>query len=275
MMAQPFAGHGPRFLGILNLTPDSFSDGGRWLVPEAALAQAHKLVLGGVSALDIGAESTRPGAEPLDPGTEWDRLEPVLKALRMEFPDLPLSLDTRHPEVAARGLDLGVRILNDVTGFRNPDMLRLAREGTCTLIAMRARLAGEAFLMPPYEGTGQTTPNLALEELREVRDRLLGAGIDPERIVLDPGFGFGTTWVEDRSLWESLETLPHRLEWPIARFCLGISRKRFTAWWAGRPDLPPLARDGFTHELHRKAQSLGFRIFRTHALPLTDEVTHD
>ena len=260
----PLTMGGPLFFGILNLTPDSFSDGGRYSDPEAALAQARHLAAGGCGMLDLGAESTRPGAAPVSPESEWQRLEAPLRTLRRAFPDLPLSLDTRHATTAAQGLAEGIAVLNDVTGFRDPDLLRLATDSGCGLIAMRSRIQGEGFEMPPYEGVGETTADRAIAELAEVRDRLLGAGIAPQRILLDPGFGFGTTYAEDLALWNALPELGSRLNWPLDRFCLGISRKRFVAWQAGDPTLAPAQRDPATLVLHRQACDVGFKFFRTH-----------
>lgn len=255
---------GPLFIGILNLTPDSFSDGGRFSDPEAALPQARHLRTGGCGMLDLGAESTRPGAAPVSPESEWQRLEAPLRTLRAALPSLPLSLDSRHPSTAARGLAEGIAVLNDVTGFRDPDLLRLAADSTCGLIAMRSRIQGGGFEMPPYEGAGETTADRAIAELAEVRDRLLGAGIAPQRILLDPGFGFGTTYAEDLALWNALPELSSHLDWPLDRFCLGISRKRFVAWQAGNPTLAPALRDPASAALHRQACDLGFKVFRTH-----------
>lgn len=252
------------FLGILNLTPDSFSDGGRFMDPAAAVTQAEALVASGAGMLDLGAESTRPGAVPVDGAEEWARLEAPLGALRARFPNLPLSLDTRHAETAARGLAEGVAFLNDVTGFSDPAMLALARESRCGLIAMRNRVQDGAFLMPPYGESGEPTAERIIAELAEVRDRLLNAGIAQERILLDPGFGFGTTYREDLALWNAMADLPRRLSWPVERFCIGISRKRFLAWRNGTPDLPAEQRDGLTAEAHRALFDLGYRVFRSH-----------
>lgn len=263
----PLVSGGPFFIGILNLTPDSFSDSGRFMDPEAALAQAHALVAGGCGMLDLGAESTRPGAAPVSPEEEWRRLEAPLRRLREALPGVPLSLDTRHADVARRGLGAGVSVLNDVTGFRDPDLFALARATECGLIAMRSRSEGGGFVMPPYEGEGESTADRAIHELVEVRDRLLGAGIAPGRILLDPGFGFGTTYAEDSALWRALPGLGRHLNWPQDRFCIGISRKRFVAWQAGDPRLPPPRRDEATAALHREAQALGYRAFRTHRAP--------
>ncbi len=258
----------PFHLGILNLTPDSFSDGGRFQSPETALAQARLLAESGAGMLDLGAESTRPGAAPLAPDDEWQRLDLVLGHLRTDLPQVPLSLDTRHPEVAGRGLAAGIAVLNDVTGFSDPGLLDLARSRSCGLIAMRSNRQGEGFHMPPYSGPGKGEPAVWADELRAVRDRLLEAGIEPERILLDPGFGFGTTYADDAALWDLLlPRLPELLDWPVERFCIGISRKRFVAFRSGQPDLAPPLRDAATESLHAEARSLGYRVFRTHALP--------
>jgi dihydropteroate synthase len=257
---------GPLFIGILNLTPDSFSDGGRFLAPEAALAQARALVAAGAGMLDLGAESTRPGAAPVTPAAEWGRLEPVLAALAAHLPVTPLSLDTRHAEVAARGLAAGVAVLNDVTGFSAPDMLDLACRSGCGLIAMRSRREGPGFHMPPYDDPAPRKAEAAFEELAAVRDRLRGADIADDRILLDPGFGFGTTYLEDLALWQALLRLPEALAWPVERFCLGISRKRFLAARAGTPGLPAGQRDALTAAAHAEARHLDYRVFRTHAI---------
>ena len=257
---------GPLFLGILNLTPDSFSDGGHYLDLEAALAQARSLVAAGARMLDLGAESTRPGAAPVSEDTEWQRLAPVLARLRAELPDTPLSLDTRHATVAARGLEAGVAVLNDVTGFADPAMLDLARSTSCGLIAMRSRVADGHLQMPPYDDPAPRRADLAFAELRVVRDRLCLAGIPDARTLLDPGFGFGTTFLEDLALWQALPEMPGALGWPGDRFCIGISRKRFLVARAGTPGLAPALRDPLTAAAHAEALGWGFRVFRTHAI---------
>jgi dihydropteroate synthase len=253
-------------VGILNVTPDSFSDGGRFLEPGAALGQARRLVEVGAGMLDLGAESTRPGAAAMDPEAEWQRLEPVLQALRKALPDTPLSLDTRHASVATRGLEAGVSVLNDVTGFSDPALLDLARHSGCGLIAMRSRREGAGFHMPPYDDPAPKDAGPAIAELGAVRDRLRRAEVSDERVLLDPGFGFGTTFLEDRALWEALPRLPETLGWPAGRFCLGVSRKRFLAARAGTPGLAPERRDALTAAAHAEALALGYRVFRTHAI---------
>ena len=262
----PLLARGPLFIGILNLTPDSFSDGGRHATPEAALDQARRLVAAGAGMLDLGAESTRPGAQAISVEAEWERLEAPLALIRRSLPEVPLSLDTRHAPVAARGLRSGVSVLNDVAGFSDSAMLDLASATGCGLIAMRSRPLGDGFLMPPYKGPAPTGADRALGELARVRERLLAAGVAPGRVLLDPGFGFGTTFQEDLALWATLGALPRRLDWPADRVCIGVSRKRYLAWRAGVPELPPEGRDGLTAAAHQEAMALGYRIFRTHAI---------
>lgn len=262
----PLLRGGPLFIGILNLTPDSFSDGGRFTVPEAALAQALALRDAGARMLDLGAESTRPGAAPVTATTEWARLEPVLTALKHHLPELPLSLDTRHATTAAQGLATGLAVINDVTGFSATDMLALAQASPCGLIAMRSRRRGTDLHMPPYDDPAPRDAAQIIQELRNLRDHLCGAGIATDRILLDPGFGFGTTYREDLALWEALPRLPEALSWPADRFCLGVSRKRFLAARAGTPGLPPAQRDDLTAQAHGEASKWGYRVFRTHAI---------
>jgi len=256
----------PLYIGILNLTPDSFSDGGRFMAPDAAVAQARFLVQSGAGMLDLGAESTRPGAATVNVETEWRRLEPVLSALAVALPGTPLSLDTRHAVVAARGLQAGVSVINDVTGFSDPDLLKLVRDTPCGLIAMRSRRQGDGFHMPPYADPTPRDAEAAIAELCRVRDRLRAAGISDGRVLLDPGFGFGTTYLEDLALWEALPTLAVRLGWPTPRICIGISRKRFLAARAGTQELSPGQRDGLTLSAHGEALQWGYRVFRTHAI---------
>jgi len=260
----------PLFLGILNITPDSFSDGGKHREPSRALVQAQRLVSQGVRMLDVGAESTRPGAAPLGEAQEWERLAPTLKLLGQELSRIPLSLDTRHTDPARRALASGTSVLNDVTGFSDPAMLDLAKRSSCGLIAMRSRIRAGQLWMPDYAQAGFETAARAIQELAEVRDRLLGAGIAPARVLLDPGFGFGTTYQEDLALWEALPRLPTLLNWPVEGFCIGISRKRFLAWRAHQPGLAPKERDALTWEAHTEALELGYRVIRTHSLPPDD-----
>lgn len=258
---------GPLFIGILNLTPDSFSDGGQFDRPDAAMRQTRRLAAAGAKMLDLGAESTRPGAHPVSPQDEWSRLEPVLEALRQALPEMPLSLDTRHADVAAKGLAMGASVINDVTGFSDPAMMDLVKHSRCGLIAMRSRRSADHFFMPEYGNGGQSSADQIIAEMTALKRRLAAQGIAPDRVMLDPGFGFGTTFNEDLALWNALPTLPKMLDWPLHRICLGLSRKRFLAWRDGTPEMAPDQRDGLTATAHTDAQAWGYRVFRTHAIP--------
>jgi dihydropteroate synthase len=256
-----------RYLAIINLTPDSFSDGGAFPSPGHAIAHGEELLRQGAHILDIGAESTRPGSKPVGHQEQWARMAPVLGQLKKNNRDCILSIDTRSPEVARLALDAGADIINDVTGFQNPKMLEAAKKN-CGLIAMRSRTDGGRFLMPEYMGRPrafQKNADAAMRELEMVRNRLLMADIEPERILLDPGFGFGTTFLEDQALWDALPTMPSVLGWPIERFCIGISRKRFVAHKYGVQGNESL--DKKTNDLHSEAANMGYMVFRTHSLP--------
>jgi len=252
-------------LAIINLTPDSFSDGGKFLSPKEAIAYGEGLLRQGAHVLDIGAESTSPGSKPVGQEEQWTRMAPVLSPLRKNNPDCILSVDTRSPYVARLALESGADIVNDVTGFQNPEMLEMAKSCNCGLIAMRSRIDGDRILMPEYFEPTPKSSDAAMRELGKIKDRLLTAGIEPERILLDPGFGFGTTFLEDQSLWDALPKMPSLLNWPIERFCIGISRKRFVAHKFGVQGNESL--DKKTDDLHSQAAEMGYKIFRTHTLP--------
>jgi dihydropteroate synthase len=251
-------------LGILNLTPDSFSDGGAHNDPASAADHGRLLLAQGARIIDIGAESTRPGARPVVAQEEWARIAPVVGILHSSNPDVLLSIDTRHPEVARMALDAGADVINDVTGFRDPKMLELASGSKCGLVAMRSRLKDGRIWMPDYSDPSPKSADRAVQELKDVRDRLLDTGIEPERVLLDPGFGFGTTFLEDRAIWDALPEMPTLLDWPIERFCIGISRKRFVGHSFGVSGNDSL--DAKTADMHRMAMNAGYKVFRTHSV---------
>lgn len=176
-------------MGVLNLTPDSFSDGGRHLDPERALERAHQMVEEGARIIDVGAESTRPGAEGVDEDAELERLMPVLERLCGQV-DAIVSVDTNKPEVMRRAVAAGADMINDVRGFSDPESIAMAAESDVGLCIMHMR--GEPRNM-------QKDPSYG-EVVREVRsflkDRALAleeAGVASGRIAMDPGFGFGKT----------------------------------------------------------------------------------
>jgi dihydropteroate synthase len=178
----------PRVMGIVNLTPDSFSDGGRWTTAEAALAHARQLLQEGADILDIGAESSRPGAQPLSDDEEWQRLEPVLHELvRWQ---VPVSVDTYRAETMRRALDLGVDIINDIWALRQPGALATVQAYPCGVCVMH--MHGEPQTMQREPMTGDVIAQV-LNFLRERLHALQAAGVADARICLDPGIGFGKT----------------------------------------------------------------------------------
>ncbi|MDI6792399.1 MAG: dihydropteroate synthase [bacterium] len=176
-------------MGILNITPDSFSDGGEFLDFERAVSYARRLVEEGADIIDIGGESSRPGSLPVTPSEELNRIMPVLKRLVGEI-DIPVSVDTYKPEVAGGALEAGASIINDITGLRDKDMLKVAAESNCGVVIMHmAGTPGDMQNNPSYS-------NLIGELchfLRQAVSRALEAGIEAGRIVIDPGIGFGKT----------------------------------------------------------------------------------
>lgn len=193
-----------KVMGIVNVTPDSFSDGGRWASTEAAVAQALRLVEQGAEVLDIGGESTRPGAEPVGEAEEIDRVVPVIAAVRARWDGL-ISVDTMKPAVARAAVDAGARMWNDVTALSHaPDSLAVAADLGCEVVLMHMR--GEPRTM-------QADPQYA-DVAAEVRDYLRGraeaaaaAGVARERIWLDPGIGFGKTPAHNMALTARLGEL--------------------------------------------------------------------
>lgn len=218
-------------MGILNVTPDSFSDGGTHADPAAALAHAVALAEQGADVIDVGGESTRPGAQEVPPAEEAARVLPVLRAIRRELPRIRLSIDTRHAEVARAALDAGADIVNDITGLRAPGMLELCAQAGCGIVLMH---------MQGNPATMQDNPQYA-DVVAQVRaffeERVQAAeqaGIDSQRICLDPGFGFGKTAAHNMQLLEHLEDLRVR-NLPLMS---ALSRKRFLKEYFGNPSDP-------------------------------------
>ncbi len=244
----------PRVLGVVNVTPDSFSDGGRFLEPAAAVAEAERLVREGADAIDLGAESTRPGATPVAPDAEWARLERVLPAV-VERVSVPVSVDTRHPEVARRALDAGADVVNDVEGLRDPAMRRLVAERGAAAIVMHLR--GTPATMQQDTGYADLRQEV-FRALAEAVDRAVADGIPAERLAVDPGLGFG------KSAEQSLELLAHigelrSLGVPVV---VGASRKSFLGWATGEDE--PTARVDAGVAAAVYAAEHGVSIVRTH-----------
>jgi dihydropteroate synthase len=248
----------PVIFGILNVTPDSFSDGGRFISPEAALAQADQLLTDGAHVLDIGGESTRPGNEPVGIEVELGRVLPVVQALVRRHPGVPVSVDTVKSEVARAVLDAGAAIINDVSGFRlDPAMATVAAGGGAGVVLMHSR--GTVATMARLDHA-EYSPDVVSEvggELASALDGALTGGVAAERIVLDPGFGFAKTSEQNLLLLDQLAAL-RSLGRPIL---VGPSRKRFLGSVTGRE---VGERDPATAAACVLAWERGARLFRVH-----------
>jgi len=204
----------PVIMGVLNVTPDSFSDGGRFQSLESALAHAKKLVADGADIIDIGAESTRPGSTPVPSQEEWRRLEPLLAPLLAEV-DAPFSIDTYKAEIARRAVSLGVCVVNDVWGLqKDPAMADVAAESGAAVVIMH--------------NCESIDPDLDIEaDLKRFFERSLAladrAGIKRTRILLDPGIGFGKTKAQNLRALALTGALRAAFGLPIL---VGVSRKR-------------------------------------------------
>jgi dihydropteroate synthase len=222
-------------MGIVNVTPDSFSDGGQFLDPEKALAHALRLLDEGADIIDIGGESTRPGAKVATSGAEkkgdairtvtekqeLDRVIPVIKQLKQKRPDAVVSVDTYKANVARAAVEAGAEIVNDVSAFRwDPKMAKTIAELKCGAVLMHMRGRPEEWRAQPPVADIVV---LVKRELREWADAAHLAGVKRERIVLDPGFGFGKNFEENYPLLRRFDEF-HQLRYPLLA---GVSRKSF------------------------------------------------
>jgi len=224
----------PLLMGIVNVTPDSFSDGGRFFAPEAAIAHGLQLAAEGADLLDIGGESTRPGATPLSADEELRRVLPVVVAL-CEKTSLPISIDTFKATVAQQALDAGAEIINDVTGLTgDPAMLDVARRSGAGVCVMH--MQGDPQTMQDHP-TYHDVVEEVMAYLRDRRDVLVAAGICADRIALDPGIGFGKTGEHNLQRLAASARL-QALGCPVL---VGHSRKGFIRKVLGDPEADRLA----------------------------------
>jgi dihydropteroate synthase len=213
-------------MGILNVTPDSFADGGRWNTVERAVAHAEELVEQGADLIDVGGESTRPNAEPVSADEEKRRVLPVIEELRRRF-EAPISIDTRKAEVARAALTAGAVIVNDISALADPEMASLIAEHDAGLVLMHMQGTPRTMQYDPHYD------DLFAEistYLREAADRARQAGVRPERIVIDPGIGFGKTVSHNVELIRHLNRLVE-LGYPVM---IGASRKNFIGRLTGK-----------------------------------------
>lgn len=246
-------------MGIVNVTPDSFSDGGRYLETSAAVDRALQLVAAGAGILDIGGESTRPGSDGVSADEELRRLVPVVEKIfdtvQKTLPKdvfVPISIDTTKAEVAAECLRIGAEIVNDVSACSDPEMVRVLKE------------TGAGYCFMHCVGTPKTMQENPLYEnvvedvfkfLKNGRQKLIDAGIEPQRIAIDPGLGFGKTTEHNWAIVDHIERF-HELDAPIL---VGHSRKRFVA--ATFDD-----RDAGTRIITKKLLERGVHIVRLHEI---------
>jgi dihydropteroate synthase len=207
-------------MGIVNCTPDSFSDGGRYLDPVDAAHHAQEMLSAGADLVDIGGESTRPGADPVTADQESGRVRPVIHQLRKLHPQSLISIDTTKPEVAAAGLAAGADIINDVTGGQQPAMLELVAAHDATVILMHLR--GSPRTMQADTAYNHVTAEVHAY-LRQQAATAMAAGISKEKIWLDPGIGFGKDDAGNLALLASLPELA-TMGHPVV---IGASRKSF------------------------------------------------
>lgn len=229
----PVPGTRPLVMGILNVTPDSFSDGGQFHHLDRALDHAEQMIADGVDIIDIGAESTRPGVHALPPEEELRRLLPVLYALR-DF-GKPLSVDTRNPVVMREALLAGADMINDVNGFRTSDAVAAVAHSGCGLCIMHMQNDPENMqLAPHYDDVVAEVAQF----LQDAVSRLEAGGVDRARLCIDPGFGFGKNLDHNLRLLKDLPLLQRKLQLPML---VGMSRKSMIGQLTGRPVAERLA----------------------------------
>ena len=241
-------------MGVLNVTPDSFSDGGRFFGPVYATRHGVQMAADGADIIDVGGESTRPGSDPVSVADEIDRVVPVIERIAEEAPGVAISVDTRKAEVAAAALDAGASIVNDVSGGRDPEMFEVVADSGAAIVLMHMR--GEPKTMqqaPVYEDV--------VAEVREyLRERVEAAAfacIDAERIAVDPGIGFGKDLEHNLRLLNRIDALLD-LGRPVL---VGPSRKRFIG---AILDLPEDERDEGTAGAVAWAVAKGAHVVRVH-----------
>lgn len=243
-------------MGVLNTTPDSFSDGGKHSQGSEALSRAMMMVTEGAEIIDVGGESTRPGAAAIDVDEEIDRTIPLIQSLR-SVSDVLVSIDTSKPAVAAAAIEAGADIVNDVTGFRHHAMISLCAQSGVGVCIMH--MQGEPRTMqknPCYENDGGVVTAVQ-SFFKERMAALTDANVDPDCICFDPGIGFGKT------LGQNLELLNHlgdlQKERPVL---LGVSRKSFIGALTGEDD--PEKRDHATAAITAMTRRAGIKLHRVH-----------
>jgi dihydropteroate synthase len=255
-------GRRPLIMGIVNVTPDSFSDGGQYSDHQSAIAHGRELVAQGADILDVGGESTRPGANPVSVEEELRRVIPVISALAAQVA-VPISVDTSKAEVARQALAVGAHILNDVTGLTgDPAMPQIARDGRAGIILMHMQGTPQTMQLAPHYDNVVAEVHAYLEERLAA---LTAVGIEAERLAIDPGIGFGKTLDHNLELLANLAAF-RDLGRPI---CLGVSRKGFINKVLGLPGKVEPGSGGTLGVLLFAAERGAVQIARVHDVSAT------
>ena len=249
-------------MGILNITPDSFSDGGRYFRVRDAVAHAEQMLLDGAEIIDIGAESTRPGAQALSVNDELARLLPVLKeVLKL---GKPVSVDTTKPEVMQAVLEAGAAIINDVNALQTPGALEVVAKTNCGICLMhRQGQPGTMQANPQYQNVVAEVHAFLLQRAQTAQH----AGIAAERLCLDPGFGFGKRPEHNLALLQATTQFV-QTHYPVL---IGISRKSMVGYFTGKPDSAAAQRLGGSIAAALFAVGQGAQIIRVHDVRETVE----
>jgi len=249
----------PYFVGILNVTPDSFSDGGKYLNIESALKRAKELLEEGADIIDVGGESTRPFSDPVPEDEELKRVIPVIKAIKKEFPKTIISVDTYKSKVAERALEAGAEIINDISALRfDPKMVEVVKVFNCPVIIMHMQGNPKTMqINPTYEDVVSEVKDF----LKKRIEFLVEKGIPFEKIIVDPGIGFGKTFEHNLQILKNLDSFKE-LNRPIL---IGHSRKSFIGEIVKKP---PYQRDGGTVGISIFAYLKGAHLLRVHKVDI-------
>ena len=209
----------PLVMGILNITPDSFSDGGMYLDSNAALKRADKMIEEGVDIIDIGGESTRPGSETVSADEELKRITPIIEGIK-KISDIAISIDTYKPEVMKEVIDMDIAMINDIYALQKPNAIDMIKKSNVGVCIMHMQGTPKTMQLNP---TYKNVVSEVISFLEERANLIVNEGIDKSRIILDPGFGFGKTFEHNIDLLQNIESF-QSLNLPIL---VGLSRKSF------------------------------------------------
>lgn len=256
----------PHVMGIVNMTPDSFSGDGLASQVQAALSQARAMVQAGAEIIDVGGESTRPGAVPVDPRQEWERIEEVVRTLAEE--GVCVSVDTRHAEVAKQAVEAGASIINDVSGFQDAAMVDVACQADAGVVVMHMQGTPQTMQDDPrYDDVVEDVRGFLQQQVTALES----AGVASERICVDPGPGFGKTPKQTLELMRNLHEIRH-LGYPV--MC-AVSRKRFITETYQLDPADLAARDAASAAEALLAAELGASVIRTHNVKATLDALKD